>query len=289
MFSSLGDADPFDRHHRLVCSPLYSARQLAIQRLIIVVYGGATLVTSLVYESVVLRQGNIWFSYFTHLTYIGLFSYFLASAYHGFNYKPVPSSSYAHPLQRWHRGLQVMHMLLLSTVTTFPLLVTICYWALIASPATFSSPYETWSAISLHILNTVFVLFEIFTTNIPPLPWITLPVCLVLLLSYLGVAYITFASQGVYTYAFLDPKTQHSKLAAYIVGIAVGHIIIFVLVRYAIVLRDKISKFARYHEEDTQHQGPKEALNEWEEVEWEDAGQRESAGSSVGRSTSEVK
>jgi len=284
MLSLLGVTEPFDSNHRLVSSPWYSPRVLAFQRLLLLAYSGATLITSLVYESVVIRQGNIWFSFFTHLTFTGLTAYLLVSTYHDFNYKPSASSSYAYPLQRWPRVLQAMHILLISTVTTFPILVSIAYWALLASSATFATPYTTWSAVSLHIFNTVFALLEITTTNIPPLPWAALPMCLILLLAYLGVAYITHATQGIYAYAFLDPQTQHGKLAAYIIGIAVGEVIIFTLVRYAIVLRDKISKFSVYHDEGTQ-QGTSEALEEWEEVQWDGAVQRrESAGSGSSQS-----
>ncbi|KAJ3566263.1 hypothetical protein NP233_g7108 [Leucocoprinus birnbaumii] len=292
MLTSLGVLDPFDRPHRFIYSVIYTPRQLAIQRLLLAVYGGATLITSIVYESVVLRQGNIWFSYFTHLTYIGLTSYFLLSAYHGLGYKPTSTPADAYPLQRWKKILQALHILLLSTVTTFPLLVTICYWALIASPATFANTYESWTAVSLHILNTVFTLLEISTSRIPPLPWTTLPVCLLLLLAYLGVAYITHFNTGVYTYEFLDPQTQHTKLAAYIVGIAVAEIILFVIVRYAIVLRDRMFRFAPERDDDSEPQKPKEALDEWEQVNWDDAerhGGRGSTRSSVVQSVAEAK
>jgi len=46
---------------------------------------------------------------------------------------------------------------------------------------------------------------------------------------YLGVAYITKASQGFYVYSFLDPSIG-PILAAYIVGIMVGTIIVFCIV-----------------------------------------------------------
>lgn len=86
-------------------------------------------------------------------------------------------------------------------------------------------------------------------------------------------------------YSFLDPQIQHGKLAAYIIGIAVGEVIIFALVRYAIVLRDKISKFSIYHDEGVtqQQQGINQALDEWEEVQWD--GAVESAGSGSSQST----
>ncbi len=80
-------------------------------------------------------------------------------------------------------------------------------------------------------------------------------------------------------YPFLDPQTQHGKLAAYIIGIAVGEVIIFTLVRYAILLRDKISKFSAYHHHGTQ-QGTSEGFEEWEEVQWDGVQRQQSVGSS---------
>lgn len=85
---------------------------------------------------------------------------------------------------------------------------------------------------------------------------------------------------GHTAYAFLDPQTQHGKVAAYIVGIAVGEAIIFILVRYAILLRGRIFKFSSYHDQDIQGAG-KEALDEWEEVQWNEVEGRESAGSNA--------
>ena len=41
-------------------------------------------------------------------------------------------------------------------------------------------------------------------------------------------------------YSFLDPKKQGKKLAAYIIGIALGQIIIFLIVRGIIVVRERL-------------------------------------------------
>jgi len=55
---------------------------------------------------------------------------------------------------------------------------------------------------------------------------------------YLGLAYLTHATQGFYVYPFLDLQKNSSGLVgAYIVGILVAAIIIFLIVRYLIVLR----------------------------------------------------
>ena len=59
-----------------------------------------------------------------------------------------------------------------------------------------------WVNISVQALNTVFALFEIGFTNSPPVPWLTLPVCILVLAAYLGIAYITHATQGFYSTVF---------------------------------------------------------------------------------------
>ena len=53
---------------------------------------------------------------------------------------------------------------------------------------------------------------------------------ILLLAAYLGLAYITYATQGFYTYGFLDPDNGAGQLAGYIVGIAASCIILFVVV-----------------------------------------------------------
>lgn len=64
------------------------------------------------------------------------------------------------------------------------------------NPLTF---YEAWSNLSAHAFNSAYAVFEIVLTNINPIPWVHLPVCIVLLGGYLGVAYVTQATQGFYS------------------------------------------------------------------------------------------
>jgi hypothetical protein len=49
-----------------------------------------------------------------------------------------------------------------------------------------------------HLLNSVFALFEITLTNTPAAAFILLPFGVVLLLGYVGIVYITYATQGFY-------------------------------------------------------------------------------------------
>ena len=96
--------------------------------------------------------------------------------------------------------------------------VTIAYWALLASSTSFSTPFNgninsshsvfgsshyhrlsiAWENTSLHILNSVFALSEILLTFLGPIPWLYLPVCIFTIGLYIGLAYISHASQNFY-------------------------------------------------------------------------------------------
>ena len=59
-----------------------------------------------------------------------------------------------------------------------------------------------WINISEHALNSVYALIEITLTNVAPSAWLHLPLCVFMLACYLGVAYITEATQGFYSMFF---------------------------------------------------------------------------------------
>lgn len=267
---SLSAASPFDPAHKLVTSPVISSPfVLAILRLVVALYTTFALIFSLAWEATKLGTADGYFSYFTHLSYIGICAYFWASGVQTFSYSrrwKKAGAGVGYPLQRQPGILRCMHMVLQSTVVTFPILVTIVFWALLSGPSTFETVYSSWDAVSFHALNTVFSLFEIILTNSPPAPWLTLPFGIFFLAGYLGIAYITHATQGFYTYSFLDLQKQHAKVAAYIVGIAVGEIIIFCLIRGVIVLRERSAIRARR----VMVGGPMDENvddEEWEEIE----------------------
>jgi len=262
IFPSLGVSSPFDTSNSLVTSPVVSPAVLAGIRLTFAVYGLTTALFVLIWDGVKLHTANSYFSYFTELTYIGLLSYFWAAGVQTLVFALRGCTKY--PLQTWPRALQFLHILLYSTITTFPILVTIVFWSLLASSATFDTRFSTWSNISLHAINTAFALFEILFTNVAPMPWLHLPFLVIFLAGYLGVAYITHKTQGFYTYNFLDPHKQGALLAAYIVGIAVGACVVFTIIRFIVVLRQRLaSRYSRVPEEPINP----EAIDEWEEIE----------------------
>ena len=70
-------------------------------------------------------------------------------------------------------------------------------------------------------------------------PWIHLPWLIFVLALYLGLAYLTYATQGFYVYSFLDHEWAGSRgiVAGYIIGIAVASVVIFSAVWGLIRLR----------------------------------------------------
>ncbi|KAJ7484127.1 hypothetical protein FB451DRAFT_1231598 [Mycena latifolia] len=264
-----GVASPtFDPGHAFVSSPLLSPSALAAARLLLALYALCTLCTALALDTAA-GSGASFFSYFTQLSYIGLAAYLVAAGVQTAGYARWGRTGYW--LRGWGRGLQAAHVLLQSTVVVFPFIVTVVFWALLSSPDTFSTTFSAWSNTSLHALNSAFALLELLLTNAPPAPLLALPVQILLLVGYLGVAYITKASQGFYPYPFLNPATQHARLAAYIIGIAVGDVVVFFLTRSVVLLRIRI--FASRNKEGREEGltggdgGGREGLEDWEEVE----------------------
>lgn len=59
---------------------------------------------------------------------------------------------------------------------------------------------------------------------------------------YVGLAYVTYATQGFYPYAFLNPANGRGRLAGYIVGIAAACAVIFVIVWGLIWIRRRFTR-----------------------------------------------
>ncbi|KAK0115658.1 hypothetical protein ONS95_000072 [Cadophora gregata] len=191
------------------------------------------------------------FSFFTILCYWGICFYFLISSIHTLSYALHGGTPL---LNRFPRPLQALHSLFHTTITTFPLLVTIVYWAILFSSRPFPTTFALWSNISQHGLNSAFALFEILFTRINPAPWIHLLYLILLLACYLGLAYVTYATKGYYVYNFLNPEPERRVVNAegkeenvggvgkpavvgYVFGIAVAICVIFCVVKGLTTLR----------------------------------------------------
>ncbi|KAF2845508.1 hypothetical protein T440DRAFT_265829 [Plenodomus tracheiphilus IPT5] len=226
---------PFDPTDRFVTSWILPPSLLFAIRALLALYAFTTLFTIFGWNGShdMSDASRRSFSFFTHLTYWGLAFYHAFSAVHTGSYWLTGTSC----LARWPRALQVAHSMFYSTVVVYPWIVTAVYWGLL-SPGKFPSTFALWSNTSQHALNSFYAFFEILVPRTEPLPWLDLIPIIALLALYLGLAYLTHATQGFYTYDFLDLQEHSSGIvAAYIIGILVAAIVIFLLVRYAIMLR----------------------------------------------------
>lgn len=142
-------------------------------------------------------------------------------------------------LARLPRPLPALHALLYSSVVTLPLVVTLVYWPLLFRPPWFPRAFDAWRNLSEHALNAAAALFELLAPRTDPLPWRHLPWLVLCMLAYLGLAFVTLAHQGFYTYRFLDHDRVGGRafVATYVLGIALGLVVVFAAVRGLIVLR----------------------------------------------------
>ncbi|KAF5377985.1 hypothetical protein D9757_009831 [Collybiopsis confluens] len=247
-YELLGCPQPFDTHRNFVTSPWFSSTVLAAIRGTVALYTLVTLLVILIMDAVSFHNADSYFSFFTELTYIGICSYYWASftqtLVYALRLRRLDTGSENlpdYPLQSWPRILQLLHVILRTTMVSYPILVTIVFWGILASPSVFKTPFSAWSNISIHALNTVWSLFEMLGTNSPPPKWTVLPFIIVVLALYLGLAYVTKATQGFYPYPFLDPSKGSARLAGYIVGIAVAACIVFAFAKGIMWARMRMS------------------------------------------------
>jgi hypothetical protein len=143
-------------------------------------------------------------------------------------------------------------------------MAVVVFWAVLFS--TFDTPFTTWSNVSQHALNSVYALVEILVPRTSPLPWLHIIAVVIILAMYLGLAYVTHATQGFYVYSFLDPaENSRGVVAGYIVGILAASIVIFIVVKYIILARlivteKKMGKAGRFSREDSGSQHPGEPV-----------------------------
>ncbi|KAI9886388.1 MAG: RNA-binding component of cleavage and polyadenylation factor [Watsoniomyces obsoletus] len=236
LYRWLGVDTPFDVQYRFETSWLLSPRLLLLLRLLIATYCLAVSILVLVWPGV---QPQRTLTYFTVLSFWGLTAYFLVAALHTGSLvltgKPL--------LNRWPRPLQALHSLFYSTIVVYPFLVTIVFWIVLYHGHGFPTTFRTWSNVSQHALNAVFALLEIILTRTALPPWLHLLPLLIILVLYLALANLTYATQQFFPYSFLDPKDHgRARVAVYVAGIFAVILMVFLFVRLLIWIRLRLSE-----------------------------------------------
>ena len=127
-------------------------------------------------------------------SYLGMAFYFTFAAYHTQKYVLRKQDC----LSRWPKGLQLAHLILQTTVLTFPLFCTIIYlyWTLPALPGWHTKPLTKWSTITFYMLNTLFSYIELGLSAARPRPWSHLIIVMMILGSYLAFHSILVSATG---------------------------------------------------------------------------------------------
>lgn len=145
--STLFGVDPaLDSLHPFETSWLLPPTLLAVLRALITLYIFTSIIVIWAWDgahndSIAIGQS---FSYFTWLTYWGLGFYFLVSSIHTACYARTGRSVL---FDRWPRVFRMLHGLFYTTVTTFPFLVTIVFWAILFSPPFYKHIFPGWSNV----------------------------------------------------------------------------------------------------------------------------------------------
>ncbi|KAF9891040.1 hypothetical protein FE257_004975 [Aspergillus nanangensis] len=245
-FASLMGVDAsLDHHHAFETSWLLPPLAFALLRGLISLYIFVTIFFIWGWDGTHGHRDQIGqsFSYFTWLTYWGLGFYFLAATLHTTCYAVYGRSVL---FDHWPRVLRALHAILYTTITTLPFLVTIVFWAIL-HPSWFANPFNAWSNLSQHGLNSLYALLEILLPTTNPHPLLTFPFLVLILLLYVALAYLTNYTQGFYTYSFLNPGPhgEHSRsVTAYCFAILAAIIVIFALVWAAIWVRRRLTRGA---------------------------------------------
>lgn len=245
----------FDPSKTFVTSHFVTPLALACIRAVLCVYSFTTIIVSYSWlasntATIGLKDVNIGsykiqqseaaigqsFSFFTYLTFWSLGFYFLVSSLHTFMFA-FKRRTWLH---NWPKVLQLMHSLYYSCITSMPFLVTIVFWGTMNSgwPA---GRFEQWMNLSVHGLNSVFAIVEIMLSATEAPPFLHLSVILLVLSTYLGLAYLTKYTQGLYVYEWMNPAHGNVSIILHVLGYAVGMITIFFLVSGAIRLRNTLA------------------------------------------------
>lgn len=226
--------------HRFLSSWLLPPLFLATLRALVALYSFTTIFFIFGWQGShgQADDNNGELSYFTSLTFWGIAFYSLVSAVHTYLYA---RRGYA-PLDNWPMPLKALHSLFYTTVITFPFLVTIVFWVILYDGQWFTLEFYAWSNVTRHGLNSFFALLELLLPTTDPPPWLHLVFLILILALYVALAYLTHATQGFYTYDFLDPATGSGKVAAYCFGILAAVIVVFIVVWLLIWARRKFTR-----------------------------------------------
>jgi len=240
-----------DPEFRLVTSPWVTPRVLLLIRFTMASYAIVAGVVDLLFNILVIGDGNQYYAFFTRLSYIGITIYLAVATLNSWSFdrslQKARQGLVARPsyfLQTLPKPLRFLNMFWWTTIAAFPPIVTTVFWLLLAKGSSIQPGYHLWSNVSFHAMNTLFILAELVLSR-APLLWIYAPLLPVVQLLYMGVVYLVHATQGFFTYPFFDPQVVGNKVPLYVAGIALAAVVSFAVVWGISRLRDWLRPSAK--------------------------------------------
>jgi len=240
-----------DPEFRLVTSPWVTPRALFFVRLTLAFYAIVAGVFDLFYHVFVLKDESQYYAYFTRMSYIAITIYLAAAALNTWFFdrslqkaRQALVAKPSHPFQTSPRPLRFLYMFWWTTVAAYPPMVTTVFWFLLSKGNSTEPGYHLWSNISFHAMNTLFVLVELVLCR-TQLLWIYAPFLPVVGLLYMAEAELVHATQGFFTYPFLDPEVVGNKVPLYVVAVAIVSVASFAIMWGISRLRDSIRPTAK--------------------------------------------
>lgn len=248
----------FDPRKTFIRSNLLSTTALAAIRLLISLYCFTTIIIGYTWQAFNIsrlelkdvkipaylllqdaRAIGYSFSFFTWLCFWSQAFYFLVSGIHTSTFARR-GQSLLHDSKWFGSHLQLLHSLWYTSIITYPFLVSTVFWGTMMA-AWPKGRYEQWLNLSVHGLNSVFATIEIIipATQQPPISHLV--VLLVVLSMYLGLAYLTKATQHFYVYEWLNPEHGKLEIVLHVIGYAVGISVVFLLVSLVMWTRYKLA------------------------------------------------
>ncbi len=145
--------------------------------------------------------------------------------------------------RRFSRPLQFCHTLLVSTVSSFPLVVTVIFWTVLKGNDPLGNPYDAFANIGKHTLNYAFTALDLVVLSRTPLrPWWHLTFISAFFALYLGIVDITYKRYGVWVYGFFNINQFGVPLVVFFcIILAVFVVVSFLVTQLLMLIREVVA------------------------------------------------
>lgn len=143
----------------------------------------------------------------------------------------------------FNRPLQVCHTILVTTVSSYPLVVMVIFWTILKGPNPLGDPYSAFANIGKHTLNYFITMLDLVILSRTHMrPWWHLVPLIAFLGLYLGIVSITFQRYHVWVYGFFNVQQFGVPLVAlFCCLLVIFAVVSFLITQLFILLREVVA------------------------------------------------